>query len=298
MGLPACRTLVAGHDFSAGSRAGLRLAIAWGRRVEASLEVVHAFDRPAPDPRTAPALAQLIREELEELLRGQASGTPGTSVAAQPVVGVLAGMARAARDGWIVAGCEGLAAGFERRGGGIATSLARDDELDVPRLLAPRAFGESADAGFERLLVALPDPGQAHHLVSLLEDAAELARRLGARLSGVHSIDVARSEGWPAECREADLAAASDRADAVRDELSAIFEDRVPVDVGDVVHVVVQGPVAGDVAGLAASQAIDLIVTGPGSTAARLVARTPCPLLILPTQREPDWAAETSATSH
>jgi nucleotide-binding universal stress UspA family protein len=153
--------------------------------------------------------------------------------------------------------------------------------LVAPLAWAPRRAGGSLPE-VARILVGLGDALDGERLVAR---ACALAGRLGARLAVAHVVETTDVAAWPEPLRAAGLERS--RADA-EERLAAMqvaFEETVPVELGDEVHLAFGGPVARDLAGLADSQHADLLVVGSGVSAARLVPLARCPLLVLPTKK-------------
>jgi hypothetical protein len=254
--------LTVGSDFSRGSDAALRLAAALTRRRPGPLRVVHAAGPASPEARRATLEEQAAR----------GLGCPAEShVAPGEPVDVLA------LEDEVVVGAEGASATLLPRAGHVPAALA----LAGPRRLfvAPLGLPRPDRVAFDRLLVAcgLDDPSRDERLV---EAACGFLRGAAAR-AALHLVHVVPVERGLAPGARAGQVASPEPA---RERLRALAEG-IPLELvtarEPVLHVVAQGPVDRDLAGLAESQGADLLIAGRGRTAARLVALARCPLLVL-----------------
>lgn len=274
--------ILAGADLSPGGWSAVRLACAWARRWRAAVRVVHAMQVAA------------AREDLVLALAAGARAAAGAAGGSAPGVEVVPGdgepaarlAARARADAaWLAVGCEGTSAHALRTGGSVVRRLAR--ESPVPLLVAPPRWSpprsrRRGPPAFERLIVGLGGGGSDP---VVLATAARLVPT-GGVLSACHVQDVSPLRFHPARARAEGEAAARQRADAVRaahgDLLDAVVDPGAPSGPTVPLEVIRQGPVHADLAGLARSQAADLLVVGTGRVAARLVGVTTVPLLVLP----------------
>ncbi len=121
-----------------------------------------------------------------------------------------------------------------------------------------------------------------------LETAAELARRIGARLTLMHVHDVPRAPGARVHVLPEQVQA---EADEVRRKLDAWRAEAERLAGGPVRTIVESGPPAEQIVHVARSGRFDLVVTGTnarhgvsrvllGSVAERVVRDAPCPVLV------------------
>jgi len=284
--------ILAGSDFSRSSDAALRLATAWARRDARPIRVVHVLEAEA---RQLPEHERdlLLRELSEQAHRAGASET-GASVECEVAAGdaatVLAGMS----GDLLVVGAEGGSATLLRRAGHVAAMLAATRPPRGRVLVAPQGWAVGASrrrrsssprppprALAERVMVACSLSGGDASRIALA--ARLLADVPASEMHLVHVVDVSAARHHPATSRSAMREATDERARVAGEALRDLAAE-VPLELAasrDVrLHVVRQGPIERDLAGLAESQAIDLIVAGPGAVASRLTGFIRCPLLV------------------
>lgn len=296
MALLACRRIVVGSDLSRGSDAATRLAVAWASQGDAAVMVVHAA--PGLDDEARPDIEHALRAQIDESAAEELGVAAGIAIVDAGDIAALSSQAASAAD-WLCVGCEGGAATVLRQAGHVPSRLAASPP--APLLLAPlgwappprRRHRAHAGAGlparrrsptaFQRILVGLAGSARDATLVSA---AVEVALDGEGTLSFVHVIDVADMRHAPPSVRLPRRAEADSRAARARERLIDLTGDLVPLELAarseGQIHVVVQGPVERDLAGLARSQSSELLVVGSGPVAARLAAFAPCPALVLP----------------
>jgi len=287
---------IVGTDLSAGSDAALRLAVAWSHAFGARLEIVHGVSA---------ALETGARAQLEEALRDQVRRAGGDDLAQDPVVSIDVGdphaalARRAADDAGILVGAEGSSAMLLRQAGRVPTALVAASR--VPVLIAPlgwhgperrRRRAHAGSGAPRRRRDVVPAFSRLMTGCSLHErDAARVEAMASlanptSRLMLAYSIDLSAHRSHPPSLKAAARAHSLEEARAAESALRDIAADAIPIELaaaGDVpLHVVRQGPPERDLAGLAASQSASLLLVGTGPIAARLVAVTTTPLLVLP----------------
>lgn len=287
--------MTCGTDFSRCSDAALRLAVAWARRHGEEIRLVHALEG------AATGLGATARQDVErEMDRRLATADVADAglAARRELIEDEAIRALAPPPGGItVVGAEGSAATLLRRAGHVPAILASCLVPGSSLLVAPpgwlagpprrrRAEGPRHEARplGERVLVAcsIDDPTRDRELV---RRASAIARSsASAEIHLAHGIDLSVARHHPPRARADLRAATEDGRLRAADALRALADD-APIDPATSrpmrCHVVAQGPVARDLAGLAISQSIDLLVAGRGSVAASLAGFTACPLLIV-----------------
>lgn len=296
MQLPPCERIVVGSDLSKGSDAATRLAVAWAAQGSAEILIVHA----APELRAAshPDVEHALRVQADESAASECGIAAKIKIVDAEDVAALVSLATSDGD-WLCVGCEGGAATVLRQAGHVPSRLAASASRAL--LLAPlgwappprRRHRAPAGAGlparrraptaFQRILVGLSGGSGDSSLVSA---AAALAQATQGTLSFVHVIDIAGSRHEPPAARLPRREEADARAARERERLIDLTGDLVPLELAArsevQVHVIVQGPPERDLAGLARSQSIDLLLVGTGPIAARLAAFAPCAVLVLP----------------
>ncbi len=140
--------------------------------------------------------------------------------------------------------------------------------------------------GWTRILCAIDFSESAHHA---LEDAAELARRLGAELTLVHvweaphSVAARAVVAWPVP--------AGDDAAEIAARLAAWKQDAERIAGGAVETTLAHGSPGAAIAHVADAGRFDLVVVGSqrrgvarallGSVAEHVVRHAPCPVLVV-----------------
>lgn len=280
--LPACDRLVVGIDFSPASAAALRLAAAWAGSRRAALELVHV----AP-PRLPGEAEQPLREALERLSADQRALNQDLRCSTALLRGtqpadVLAGAATG--GAWLVLGMEGSAAEPLRRAGRVTVQACHSDSAPVllapPRWRLPRSGRRLARPDWQRVLVGLSGgPGDR----ARLEAALELARP--GRPAVLHVADASWARSYPPEARGAAARPVQEAAERWLEGFLELEDELVDV-AGDGpelrLHLLRQGPAHRDLAGLAESQSMGLVLVGSGPTAGRLAALCDRPVLVLP----------------
>ena len=281
--LPACRRLVVGIDFSPAGAAALRLAAAWARPRRAPLHLLHAT------PELLPAEAEeTLREALDLLAAGARAENQDLRCEAElrrsEEPGAMLREAASGEGTWLVLGAEGSAAQALRRVGRVAEDACRNATCPVlvapPRWRGPRSGRKRAALAWQRVLVGLSG-GERDR--SRLEAALSLAHP--ERPAAVHVVDASWARCYPATARslvDGPLRETSERWLArfleLEDELVDVAGSGPEIEL----HRLKQGPVHRDLAGLAESQASELLLVGSGPTAARAAGLVECPLLVLP----------------
>lgn len=265
----------------------MRLACAWADRFAGDeVRIVHVLDGAAATE--GPHARASVLEALSEQAR-RAAAPFGVSVSCELADGDAASVLASRTEALAVVGAEGGSATLLRRAGHVTRALAsRRRVLVAPsgyRAVTPKRRRNETRAGrrieplAQRILVACSlVPGRDAPMIA--EAARLLAGVTPAELHLAHVVDVASARHHPASARLA-LREATD-ADVARaeDALSALAAE-APLELVTRTHVVRQGPIERDLAGLAESQSIGLVVAGTGDVAARLAGFVRCPLLVV-----------------
>ncbi len=288
--------ITCGSDLSRGADAAVRLAVTLAGERAWPLRVLHAMEGPG----LGPAGRAAVRAALEERVRSAGAPdlrSPCDVALADDDGGAVASLATEP-ERLVVVGSEGSSATLLRQAGHVPATLAASVPPRGLLMVAPagwrgapsrsvRASGRrrTRDAGagatFERVAIACSLTGGDAARVAAA--ARFLGRTARAEIHLIHVVDVVSARELPPSARaelrehvERRTAEALERLrDLAADAPMEAVEAREPR-----LHVIAQGPVERDLAGLAASQAASLLVTGPGPTASRLVAFAPCPLLV------------------